>query len=450
MRTIAGATSDTQRAQERASSWAFGHRIRSFAMGEDVRRASLAVVDQGVVSGLSFATSAIIATSCGRTGLGLAHLALTLLILMTNIQGELLNAPYTVYRSRRRGRRLHAYSGSLFIHQAVLAAVSMLSIISLIGLNSLGIGPAELAPSLWVLLFASPFCLLHMFLRYFSFAAFQFRVAVTMDIVVAVLQLAILFVLVQLDMLTVPLLFVAMGASSLAACIGWFVTKPEPLQCVRRLVVRHWRENWSFGRWALASHSLGCAGNYVLPWLLAIVHDQSATGTFAGCGKLSALAATFVVGVAHFLSPKAVAAFSEHGVAGVKRVLLTAGIVFVVTVGGFCLLVGLTGDFILVTLFGDDFVGTGPIALILSLAVLANSLTILGGNGLWAINRPQANLISDVFSLSATLVIAALLVHSRGVTGVAIAILMGAIVGAVVRAATLAVCLKRVSSEAAQ
>jgi O-antigen/teichoic acid export membrane protein len=432
-----------------APSGAFA-RVRRVAIGEDARRASLAVIDQGLVSGLSFATSAIIATSCGRTGLGVAHLALTLLYLMMNVQGELLNAPYTIYRSRKHGRRLHAYSGSAFVHQSILAVFGTLAVLILIGLNAFGMGPAELTPSLWVLLFASPFCLLHTFLRNFSFAAFQFRVAVAMDVVVAVLQLTILVTLVRLEMLTVPLLFVAMGASSLVACIGWFVIRPEPLQYVRKLVLRHWQENWSFGRWALASHVVGCAGNYVLPWMLAIVHDQAATGTYAGCGKLSALAATFVAGVAHYLSPKAVSAFTKHGVAGLKRVLFAAGIVFIVTVGGFCILVGLTGDFILVSLFGGDFVGTGPVALVLSCAVLANSLAVLGGNGLWAIDRPEANLISDIAAVILTLLTAAMLVQSHGVMGIAIAAVVGGTVGAVVRGTTLAILLKRVSIQVEQ
>lgn len=450
MPIVVSATTDTASVDEATASPGWFDRAGEFAVGEDVRRAFLSVLDQGIVSGVSFATSAIIATSCGRTGLGVAHLVLTLLYLMMNVQGELLNSPYTIYRNRKHGRHLHTYSGSLFVHQAILAALGMIAIVVLIGLNAIGIGPNELTPSLWVLLFASPFCLLLAFLRYFSFSAFQFRVAVAMDITAAVLQLTMLVVFVQLDMLTVPLLFVAMGASSLVACAAWFAFKPEPLRCVRQLVLRHWLENWSFGRWALASHIVGCAGNYVLPWMLAIVHDQAATGTFAGCGKLSALAATFVVGIAHFLSPKAVAAYTEHGAPGLKRVLFVTGIVFIATVGGFCVFVGVTGDFVLVSLFGDDFIGTGSVALVLSLAVLANSLAILGGNGLWAINRPETNLISDIVAVTLTLLTAAALVSSHGVMGIAIATVVGGTAGAAVRGATLMVLLKRVSREAAQ
>jgi O-antigen/teichoic acid export membrane protein len=443
MPIVASTTTDMMPSVEVVAAPKLFARLRRMALGSDAQRASLAVFDQGIVSGLSFATSAIIATSSGRMGLGIAHLALTLLTLMMNVQGELLNAPYTVYRGGRRGRRLEAYSGSIMIHQAVLAAFGMFAVLVVLGLNSVGIGPAELRPALWVLLAASPFCLLHAFLRNFSFAAFQFRVAVAMDVTVAVLQMTTLIVLVRLDMLTVPRIFAVMGTASLVACAGWFVMKPEPIRLVRGLVLKHWSENWSFGRWALASHIVGCAGTYVLPWLLVFVHDQAATGTLAGCAKLSALAATFVAGVAHFLTPKAVAAFNESGAAGLKRVLFVSGVVFAVTVGGFCVVVGLTGDWLLVRLFGQDFVGTGSIALVLSFAVLANSMAVLGGNGLWAINRPQANLISDIAAVTLTLVTAAVLVQTHGVMGIAVSMLVGGIVGAIVRGITLFVLMRR-------
>jgi hypothetical protein len=69
-------------------------------------------VDQGIISGLSFATSSIIARATGSYGLGIAHLALTMVIFMMNAQAELTIAPFTVYRSRRQGSKLAVYSRS--------------------------------------------------------------------------------------------------------------------------------------------------------------------------------------------------------------------------------------------------------------------------------------------------------------------------------------------------
>ena len=417
------------------------------AADQDLHNGFLAVFDQGLVSGLSFATSALIANFCGRAELGVAHLALTLVFLLANIQGELVSAPYTVYRGRKRGANLHAYSGSMLAHQFLLSIVGLLAIGGLLIGTRLGFGPTGMATALGTLLLISPLCLLQVFLRHFAFAAFQFRLAATMDVCAVVVQLTALALLAAAGHLTVVTAFAAMGLAAAVACACWFIVQPEPLRFVASRLWPHWRENWQFGRWALSSHLIGCAGTYVLPWLLAVVHDESATGLLAGCGKLSALAATFVLGVAHFLTSKAVAAFAEGGPRKLQRVLLAIGTVFVLGVGLFCGIVWVSGDWLLVTLFGADFTGAMPVALILSLSVLLNSIAIIGGNGLWAVRRPQANLISDVAALVATLTVAGLLVENLGALGIAWASLAGGAVGAVVRTATLLVILKGMPEE---
>jgi O-antigen/teichoic acid export membrane protein len=167
--------------------------------------------------------------------------------------------------------------------------------------------------------------------------------------------------------------------------------------------------------------------------MLQAAHNETAIGTLAACGKLSALAGTFVIGVAHFLTPTAVGAFASRGLRGLHRVLLVTGVVFAATVGGFCVLVALYGDPLMVTLFGDEFAGTGRIAALLSGAVLVNSMAVVAGNALWAIHRPQANLIGDAVTLVVTLLLATWLVGPWGALGIATSMLIGTTVGAAVR-----------------
>ncbi len=404
--------------------------------GADVRRGLLAILDQGIVSGLSFATCSIVAVACGRFDLGVAHLVLTILVLMMNVQGELVNAPFTVYRARRSGDELAAYTGSALAHQAWLGVVGLGGLLVYLAVLSRGSGAAPLVSPVWALLFAAPFCLLHAFLRHLSFACFQFRVALAMDIAAAWLQLSVIVLLMFCDALTVPAVFLAMGLASAASCLGWFAVRPEPWRVVRGRLWGDWRTNWSFGRWSLSSHMIGRAMTYVLPWLLAAAHDEAATGTFAACSKLSALASTFVVGIAHFLTPKAVHAYAAGGLPALNRVLGAAACVFSASVGVFCLIVFSTGDLLMVTLFGADFAGTGAIAGLLSAAVLVNSLSVVAGNALWAIDRPQANLIGDSAALLTTLGVALWLVGDYGALGVAVAILVGGTVGGAARGAT--------------
>ena len=412
----------------------------------DAQRGISAVLDQGIVSGLSFATCSIVAIACGRFELGVAHLVLTILVLAMNVQGELVSAPFTVYRQRKQQADRAAFTGSMFIHQSWLAALSFLGVCSYLIVLHCGFGPAHMIGPLWMLLLAMPFCLMHSFLRHLAFACFQFRVALAMDITVTWIQLGMIMALFFTGSLTVSSIFVAMGTACAIACVAWYLVRPEPFQIVWRQSWHDWCTNWLFGRWAMLSHAIGCAMTYVFPWLLVAMHDESATGTLAACSKLSALAGTFVVGVAHYLTPKAVASYASHGLAGLHRVLgVTAG-VFVVTVGLFCLIVFATGDILLTTLFGDEFAGAGTVVSVLALAVLLNSLAVVAGNALWAIDRPQANLFGDVATLVVTLVAAVLLVGNWGALGAAVAILVGGGAGAVVRGLTFWILSQRIAT----
>jgi O-antigen/teichoic acid export membrane protein len=414
----------------------------------DTQRGISAVLDQGIVSGLSFATCSIVAIACGRFELGVAHLVLTILVLAMNVQGELVNAPFTVYRPRRRPSDRPAYTGSMFVHQASLAALSLLCVSGYLIVLVCGIGPAHMITPLFMLLLAMPFCLMHAFLRHVAFACFQFRVALAMDIAVTWIQLSSILVLFFTGTLTVSSIFIVMGVASAIVCVSWYLLRPEPFHVIWRQSWLDWCTNWLFGRWAMLSHAVGCAMTYVLPWLLVAMHDEAATGTLAACGKISALAGTFVVGVAHYLTPRAVESYARDGLPGLHRVLGATVGVFVAAVGAFCVLIFATGDTLLTALFGDEFAGAGAIVSVLSVAVLLNSLAVVAGNALWAIDRPQANLFGDIAALVATLAAAVGLVASWGALGAAVAILVGGGVGAIVRGMTFWILSQRVASTA--
>jgi O-antigen/teichoic acid export membrane protein len=120
-----------------------------------------------------------------------------------------------------------------------------------------------------------------------------------------------------------------------------------------------------------------------------------------------------------------------------RTVLWRTALLFLVTLGGFCLVVALTGDLGTRLIFGHRYEGTGTILVLLAVTMLLNSLGITAGTGLWAINHPEANFAADVCILVVTLSVVSLLVSPLGVLGAALAMLAGAVAGALVRCLTL-------------
>lgn len=402
-----------------------------------LRKGSISVLDQAVVSLAGFATSVIIGRMCGRADLGVYYLALSVILFTRGVQEQLVSSPYMVYASRREGRALHSYSGSVLVHQFALTALIVIVLLGLAALTSTGSGPAQLGPVAWVLVGVAPLMLMREFVRQFAFAHLEIGSALAVDIGVSVLQVAALLALGLTGYLDVTAAFCLIGMACGLASLTWLTCQRGRFQPSPAGVLTDWRHNWNFGRWALASQLIGCASPFFMPWILAVAHGESATGLLGACTALVGLANMFVLGVANFLSPRAARAFADGGVDELRRILSKATTVFVVTLGAFCVVVLVAGEWLAALVYGDKFAGAGTVITVLAIGMLANSLCITAGNGLWAMERPAANFRADVVSLVATLVAAVLLVPPFGVLGAATASTAGVAAGMAIRWLTL-------------
>jgi O-antigen/teichoic acid export membrane protein len=416
----------------------------------DLRDATLTLFDQAVVSGTSFATSIIIGRLCSRHELGIFALALTMFYLARGIQEHLISSPYVIYCHRRRGPALALYSGSALLHHLGLVGTALALLLGLLVALSFGIGPAGLAPVVWVLLGALPLLLLREFVRRLAIAHLQIAAAVAIDAGVALFQLSSLLLLAYFHKLTVMSAYAAMGAACAVACGCWFLVKRRPFRFAWSHATDDWRHNWGFARWAAASHLVGYTAVYLMPWIMTMVHGTAAAGVLAACVSLVGVATMFMTGLSSYIIPKASRAYSEGGVPSLRGVLRTAAAVYAVALGAFALFVLGSGDFLLVLAYGDKYVGYGAAMGILAVSVTVTGVGLTAGVGLWAIDRPKANLTADMCTLAVNLTAVLCLVRPLGVFGAALADLGGNVAGAWVRHRTLRRLLKtaRRSAEA--
>jgi len=414
-----------------------------------VRHGTLSLLDQAVVSGTSFATSVIIGRMCpdSKAALGIYALALSVVLLVRGIQIHLVSVPYLIYCHRHSGDARPSYLGSMVVHTLMISAIAAIAMLIWAIALSLRLGPASLAPVVWVLVGAMPLLLLRECIRYFTFAHLQFTLAVAIDVTVAVIQLGGLLFLGLLGMLSPGTVYLMMGAACGTAFFGWFIAGKTPFRFVPGQIAVDWRQNWLLGKWAVGSFLLGCTTPLILPWILCSAHGEAATGELAACMLVVGLANMFVMGMGNYLTPKAAMAFHRGGATEFYRVLWGSAAVYAVVVGAFCLLLALTGDRLAIAFFSNKYAGTGPILLVLALGVLANTAGTTAGNGLWAIDRPHANFAADLCVLAVTLILAFRLVYPLGVIGIAIATLTGAVVGSLVRCVTLLRCMRSISFE---
>lgn len=395
-----------------------------------LQSSSLSVLDQAVVSGTSFATSVILGRSAAQEELGIYYLALSVVFFARGIQEQLVSAPYMIYCGRKQGAALAEFAGSALVHQCgiMLLAASVLLVAVLSGAT-----PHGAQAAFWLLIVAAPVLLLREFIRQLLFAHLELKSALALDVSIAALQLGGLVALSVSGRLTVTTTLAVLAIASGAPAAIWLAVQRRPMVARWSAAVRDFAHNWVFARWALASQLLASTTPYVMPWIVVFTHGEADTGLLGACMTLVGLSNTFLMGLCNFLSPRAARAFAEGGLRELQSVLRNTALLFLATLGTIAVLAILFGQQIAVAVYGPQFAAAGPIIAVLSLSVLANSLGVTAGNGLWAMERPRANFVADLISLGVVIVVTIACVPPLGPLGAALATLAGTASDAAVR-----------------
>ena len=255
----------------------------------------------------------IIARTCSQDELGVYALAWTVVLFLAAVQGNLITVPYTMYCHRRSGEALAEYAGSTLAHQMLTSLAAVACFLGLNVLLSLGFGPEGLRPAAWVLLGVIPFLLLREYARRFTFAHLALATAITIDVVVAVLQVGSLLVLRRLGLLSAAAAYGVMGAACAVACLCWWLLDSQPMRFSAARFFADWRRNWSFGRWALTEptdgpgRSTSCPGS----WRRSAARRRPANWPPARRWSVSPTCSSWALN--NLLMPKAARAFANGG-----------------------------------------------------------------------------------------------------------------------------------------
>lgn len=398
----------------------------------DALRGLLALVDQGLVSLASFVTFMLVAKLCPRSDVNLYALAWAVLNVFRVLQERALAAPYVVF-AHERDRDTRLFLGSSLSHQAALSlVVSVLLAVVALGYTFYD-HPAGMAGTLLVTALVMPFLLLRDHLRAVSCAHFRFGVAIGLSGVALALQVGLVLLAYRwwgtLDVRTV---FVAMGVASLVPTAVWLAVRPQPFRIQRRQVVADWRTTSRYSRWLVAARFFPTVTSGLLPWIVLWQIGENASGALAGCLTLTNVSMMFVFGVNSFFQPQAVKAFHDHGKRAMMRVLLQSMAVFTVVLSAISLLLTTAGDWLLVALFDESFAGYGAVVAVLSVYVLILSYSMVAGNGMAALGKPQGLFWGEVAFSLVTMLLAVLLAPQAGLVGVAVAMCCGAVVATLV------------------
>ncbi len=388
----------------------------------------LALADQAVVSGASFLTTVLLGRVCGAAELGVSSLGATLVVLIGCVENSLISTPYTVYGNRLEGAARTAYAGSVLAQQGMFTLVEMLCLSLAAATFSAGIGMPQFAPVLWVLVGAIPFISLREFARRMALAHLRTGKALLLDAAVAVVQLGALAGLAVAGWLSAVTAYVVLGLACAVAGLIWLRAARRDFKVRLDQLPREMRRNWSFGKWVLASQVAASLNAAAVPWLLAIMLDQAATGVFAACLTVVVVSNPLLLGIGNVLGPRAARAFAEGGGRETHRVVRKATLWLGAVMAVFCTLLALVGGAAVSMLYGHQFVGYQQTITVLTLSALVSALGMGAGYGLWAVERSASIFHARLLGLCTTFLTSAYLIHILGVTGAAYGLLAGNLV----------------------
>lgn len=390
------------------------------------RHETLALVDQGVVSLKNFLASIIIARACTREQFGLYVLGLTIVALLVDLQASLISTPYTVY-GPRLGRADHArYTGSTFIHQLALALIAIVAMLAASGVLALTRArDADVATVLMVLAVILLAPLMQDYLRRLSFAVLELKAAVIADIAVAVVQVGLLSMVAIQAPITPTTAYGVLAVASLAGVLSWRAASRVRFHFSLGHAATDLRLALRTGKWILVSGVLWTLGMNLYPWLLASFHGTAATATWAACFAAAAFAGPVITGIGNVVGPRLSFSLATGGTTALRRATLRSAYLLGAAMLPFVIGAALFGSRIVALAYGDKYAGSGAVVLLL----IANSFfTAVGlpySRGLFAIERADLDVVSNLVALAVTVSAGIWLVRSFGVIGAALSLAVG-------------------------
>jgi O-antigen/teichoic acid export membrane protein/glycosyltransferase involved in cell wall biosynthesis len=405
--------------------------------GGALRGGALTIASQAVSSATTFLRMVLLARVCSDQDVGHYAMAFTAIGLLWVVHERLIESGYLVGIHRRNPHERSAWLGSTIVYSLWFSVAGAFAI-ALAALGAAALGQAgwiessrAMVAALLAAAVVSPTMVFRELARSISFAHFDIVNAAVVDVMTLIVQVLLLLVFWQTDTLTVETAYLAVGVSSLAACLWWAYQWRHHWTINSHRLGADWREMWSFSRWLLAARILGQGSRFIMPWIVAAWLGAAGAGVLAICVTLVGLSFIFVRGVNNYFRPRTVYAFYHGGVAEVRHTVVRTTWAYVAILGAVCGVYAVAGDWLFELASGRRNPDAWFVTLMLGLGTVATSVAMCATNGLAAIDRPRANVWIEGLTFVVTAALALPLVPWFGLYGAAVAMLAGNVAGAI-------------------
>lgn len=351
-----------------------------------IRKGTLAVLDQGLISGSNFLISVLLARWMGATQYGAYALAFSILLLLLITYQALVLEPMCIFGPAQYRECEAAYLGTLLrMHAVFTAATVAIMLTAAFVMRKLAM-PHFLISALHGVMLAAPCVLLFWLAR----RAFYLRLlpggAAIGAALYCVILMAGVWILYHRLLLSPFTAFLLMGLGALATSILLLLCLKPPLRSgpATPPLGTVAREHWRYGRWALASAAVAW-----IPWnctyiVIGSLRGMAATAELKALLNLSLPMQQSFGAFSLLLIPYASRLTYDSGMSGVRKLSRRIACLFAGGAFAYWLFIIIFRERALLLLYGGKYMGLAylvpwvALSSILSGAVQGHTIVLRG------------------------------------------------------------------------
>ena len=362
-----------------------------------------ALADQAMLSGVNFFTGILLARYLGVAEFGTFTLAWLIVQFVEGIQYSLVILPMISIGPKQPEHERKDYLGSVIAQQAGFAAFSCaLFLVGIWAADSL-FADWNFGAFTWSLATVLLISQLQNFVRRYFFAFGRGAVALFVDFVRYVGQIAILFwLLLTIDMDARRALWVIAGTSLASTLLSAFFVERITWNShnFRITLIRH----WAFSKWLLLSDLMRWATDHFYMFVAGGVIGATAVGAVRATQNLVGMSHIVMLGLENVVPAGAARRLSQSGKHVFLRYLMGVLIFGASIVGTIVVVASAAPEFWLELIYGKDYVGYGHLvvwwSVIYFIGFMAQQISV----GLRTIERTKsifwANLVTAIISVA--------------------------------------------------
>lgn len=396
-------------------------------------KGSIAVIDQGIVSGIRFLLILLLARYVSPVEYGSFVLAYGILMLANYFQMSFILTPMSVIGASLYGSDQKSYYGSLIKVQGILSMLMSMILISTSRIWSLFFKEQGLSNVISTMGFSIMGIQMQELFRRLFYNRLEIKKAVVNDIICYFGQIIGISFLFWHERVSAQSVFwVMLVFSSISATLAF-------LQClpffdlgsykVREIIKKH----WEYARWLLASMAAQWILGQIYIFISAIFLNVSSAGILGACRNLFGFINVVLTGVRNLVLSYGAKQYSQNGFPFLKQFVKRIYFIGGMLISIYVLLVTLFSGIILEFLYRGQYKGYEYVVILFSIHSLIGFFAFPSDTGLLILRKAEGIFKSYLFSSLLSLFLAFPAIKIFGLPGALIGMIIAQLLFVVVQ-----------------